>query len=433
MRQAFSPLDEELGLLPNTAYTPHLQEGLGRLGTALPFRQAQAHFQFFTGVVISEASVRRLTLKAGQAAVTVEIQQVEMLQKEAEAAPAGPDLAYLSADGCFVATVGGEWKEVKTLVIGEVERPVAVAEQVVVKTGHLSYFSRCLPIEEFKQASIGEVQRRGLENAKTVCAPSDGAVCLQGLFDYHRPDAVRILDFAHACEYVAKAGQAVLGAESEAFKTWFEAQCHLMKHSNGDSLLEELQSLQKQAQANNTKEVLEQVQRSLSYLSERKPMLRYAHFRELGYPIGSGATESANKVVVEERLKGAGMHWASPHLNPMLALRNLSANLRWESGWQGINIEWSRQKQAQRQARGLARKVARLEALAELEQQPAGETRVETVVSIAISEAKTVEPLSESAAGTKVPYKPAPGHPWRKLAIGRAKYQINPNFVHAKN
>ena len=35
--------------------------------------------------------------------------------------------------------------------------------------------------------------------------------------------------------------------------------------------------------------------------------------------IGSGATESANKVVVEARLKGPGMHWASFHLNPMLA------------------------------------------------------------------------------------------------------------------
>lgn len=118
--------------------------------------------------------MRRLTFKAGQAAVAVETIQVEKLQKEPEPAPAGPDLAYLSADGCFVATVGGDWREVKRLVIGEVQRPVAEAEQVVVKTSHLSYFSRCLNIEEFKTASLGEVQRRGLENAKRVYAPSDG-------------------------------------------------------------------------------------------------------------------------------------------------------------------------------------------------------------------------------------------------------------------
>jgi hypothetical protein len=30
--------------------------------------------------------------------------------------------------------------------------------------------------------------------------------------------------------------------------------------------------------------------------------------------------ESANKLVVEDRLKGAGMHWADANVNPLLAL-----------------------------------------------------------------------------------------------------------------
>ena len=421
-------------MLPNTAYTPHLQEGLGRLGTLLPFRQAQAQFQFFTGVVVAEASLRRFTLKAGQAAVALETHQVEMLQKELPAAPVGPEIAYLSADGCFVPVVGGEWKEVKTLVIGEVERPVEQAGQVVVSTSHLSYFSRCLPIEEFKSASLAEVHRRGIEQAKTVCAPSDGAVCLQALFDYHRPDAVRILDFVHAIEYVAKAGQAVYGAESAAFKTWFEAQCHLMKQTNGAEIIFELESLQEQARATQKNAVVAQVQGSLDYLIERKSMLRYAHFRELGYPIGSGATESANKLVVEARLKGAGMHWALSHLNPMLALRNMSANSGEEEGWQALKIEWSVQRQAQRQARGLERQLAKASAKAKLELTQVKETQFETSLAVPTSGVvEPVEPVGVSVAGAKEAYKPAPNHPWRKMAIGRAKYQINPNFVNAKN
>jgi hypothetical protein len=52
-------------------------------------------------------------------------------------------------------------------------------------------------------------------------------------------------------------------------------------------------------------------------------MLDYAHFRRRGYPIGSGCVESGHKVVVQRRLKGAGMRWAKPHLDPMLALHNL--------------------------------------------------------------------------------------------------------------
>ena len=37
--------------------------------------------------------------------------------------------------------------------------------------------------------------------------------------------------------------------------------------------------------------------------------MHYPEFRRNGWPIGSGMVESANKNVVEARLKGAGMHW----------------------------------------------------------------------------------------------------------------------------
>ncbi len=36
-------------------------------------------------------------------------------------------------------------------------------------------------------------------------------------------------------------------------------------------------------------------------------MIRYARFRAQGYPIGSGSVESANKLVVQSRMKQAGM------------------------------------------------------------------------------------------------------------------------------
>lgn len=39
-------------------------------------------------------------------------------------------------------------------------------------------------------------------------------------------------------------------------------------------------------------------------------MLIYPVRDALGYPVGSGCVESANKLVGETRLKGAGMHWA---------------------------------------------------------------------------------------------------------------------------
>jgi hypothetical protein len=42
----------------------------------------------------------------------------------------------LSVDGAFVPLVGGEWAEVKTLVIDEVEPPKQVKGEMVIQTLH---------------------------------------------------------------------------------------------------------------------------------------------------------------------------------------------------------------------------------------------------------------------------------------------------------
>jgi hypothetical protein len=71
------------------------------------------------------------------------------------------------------------------------------------------------------------------------------------------------------------------------------------------------------------------VRGSLEYLGKRREQIRYAEYELMGLPIGSGIVESANKLLVEERLKGSGMHWARQNVNPMLALRAVAFNDRW--------------------------------------------------------------------------------------------------------
>jgi len=436
-KQGFFPLDLELELLPNTAYTPLLQEGFVRLGAALPFRQARRHFQYFTGVKASEASLRRMTERAGTMVEEYEEAQVNQLEEEPSRTDAvkGLEVAFLSADGCNVPVVGGEWKEVKTLVIGEVERPVEEKGQVVVRTSGLSYFSRCLPIEKFKRASIGEVQRRGLEEARVVCAPCDGADYLQGLLDFHRADAVRILDFPHAAEHVAEAGKTVLGEGSEVFTTWFESQRHLMKHSNGAEIIGVLEGLRQEMEKVGEVTKLKVVERNLNYLKERREMIRYAHFRELGYPIGSGATESANKIVVEARLKGAGMHWAEEHLNPMLSLRNLSCNERWEEDWLIVQAQWPYEVRRKRYMARKEKQQAVKPAKTGEEETGVSTTDATQKAPLAVISAVQTEKAPEEVGSKegKKPWRPGSNHPWRQAKIGRALYSPNPNFVNAKN
>ena len=74
----------------------------------------------------------------------------------------------------------------------------------------------------------------------------------------------------------------------------------------------------------------------LAYLEKRESQMRYPDFQARGWPIGNGAVESANKLVVESRLKDGGMHWARPNVNPMLGLRNIVCADRWAEEWPRI-------------------------------------------------------------------------------------------------
>jgi hypothetical protein len=57
----FSPLDVELGLLPNHRFTPRVEEVVARVGASLPFAEAADLLHGVGGVQVSEATQRRLT------------------------------------------------------------------------------------------------------------------------------------------------------------------------------------------------------------------------------------------------------------------------------------------------------------------------------------------------------------------------------------
>ena len=185
----FPRLYEELGLLGG-GLTPHGEETLVRLASWMPFEQARELLQDLVGMRVSKATARRVTLATGEAQLSVCEGEVERLKQEVPQAPAGVEKQALSGDGAMVHLVGGEWAEVKTVALGEVTR----TKRGEVCTQHLSYFSRLSDAASFAEAALVETHRRGLERATEVCAVQDGAEWRPRLVDYHRADAVRILD-----------------------------------------------------------------------------------------------------------------------------------------------------------------------------------------------------------------------------------------------
>jgi len=319
---AFFPLDEQLGLLGG-GLTPGGEEMLTRLSTWMPYESARELLQDLVGVRVSKATARRVTLSSGLAALLVWDAEVERLQQETPQTPAVAEKQAMSADGAMVHLVGGEWAEVKTLAIGEVTRTCAGE----VRTQHLSYCSRLCDATNFANVTLLHTHRRGLDQASEVCAVQDGAEWLQGLVDYHRADAVRILDFAHAAEYINEIGQAVLVAGGRLPTRWLQGVLHRLKHQGPTRVLKHLAWL-----AVRYPSAL--MQEKLTYLQKREAHMQYPSYQEAGWPIGSGSVESANKLVVETRLKGAGMRWHRHNVNRMLVLRNAVCNHEWQQTWQ---------------------------------------------------------------------------------------------------
>jgi hypothetical protein len=343
--QDFFPLDEELGLLPGSL-TPRQQEHLVHLSSWMPFERAAKMLEMLVGVQISAATARRQTETAGAYA-----QAVQTAQAKEQKTPSGKAVTRLavSADGAYVPLLKGEWAEVRTVAIGEVEQDATTTRQAEVHTRHLSYFSRMIDAERFADLAEVEMRRRAVSQAKAVCAVTDGADWLQGFIDLHRPDALRILDFPHAAEHLALLIEALHQAGVTLPANALERSLHLLKHRGPALLLRWCDHLPGPITE------LEAVYKQLNYFRKRVGLMQYPLYRKLGWPIGSGMVESANKVVVEARLKGAGMHWEPTHVNPMLALRTAVCNERWLETWQEVMTEQRHQRNRQRQCQAATR------------------------------------------------------------------------------
>jgi hypothetical protein len=231
-----------------------------------------------------QTDARRATLATGAAALAVWEAQVERLKQEVPQAPAGADKQALSGDGAFVHLVGGEWAEVKTLAIGQVTRN----RRGEVCTQQLSYCSRLGEAASFEQATLLETHRRGLSRATEVCAVQDGAEWLQGLVDYHRADAVRILDFAHAAEYINDIGQEVQAAGGRLPAHWLEGVLHRLKHQGPARVLRHVSWLAARYPS-------PLIQEKLTYLQKREAHMQYPTYQEAGWPIGWGTLASCGR------------------------------------------------------------------------------------------------------------------------------------------
>ena len=327
-------------MLPGTL-TPTLQAHLSRLGSRLSFAEAASELGHLKGVRVGAATARRRTEADGGLYAQLEAEQAARVLTTAPPPPAGPPVQQVSVDGAMVQLVDGSWKEVRTLAIGTVG-PGRAPDTV--RADDVSYFSRLADAATFTELAAGEVHRRGVETAGVVAGVSDGAPWCQSFLDAHRPDAVRILDFPHAAQRLSDVAEAVWGTDAQA-PVWAATQRTELRDGDPAAVLAAVRELPTTA-ASDPVAAQQAGAEVLGYLAPRLAQMQYASFRARGLPIGSGLVESANKLVVEARLKGAGRRWAEANVTPMVALRGAVCSERWNEA-QAMIAQTRRQRRAQ--------------------------------------------------------------------------------------
>jgi hypothetical protein len=171
----------------------------------------------------------------------------------------------------------------------------------------------------------GEARRRGLGRARWILVIGDGAAWIWNVSADRWAQAEELLDFYHASEHVWKLGQALYGQDQA--RDWVQARLHELRHGQQDRFLAGVKALKvPRGQRGET------VREQKNYFAHQAQRLNYEQIANRGWPIGSGAVESACSGE-QNRFKRRGQFWTPKGLGHLSALRQARFNKHWEELW----------------------------------------------------------------------------------------------------
>jgi hypothetical protein len=338
-RQGRFPDDQRLDM-NNTTYSPGVRRLMARAGSQTQFEQAAEDLRCYAGLKIEPREIERIAEDVGrQVEAWLSEEQEQILQSGVTASPGRSAHAnfYVSFDGTGVPVrknelVGRRGKQPDGSARTREAKLGCVFTQVGLdKDGYpqrdpdsTTYVGAIESSTLFGWRIYAEAVRRGLDQAKTVIALTDGARYNRTIVQFHFPDAIHIVDLFHAFEHLSVLAQIRYGPEAKAPQAWRE----LLEAGNIPRLVRKAGE-QLPASAKNKKTML----RELGYFENNAPQMRYAEFRQQKLFVGSGVVEAGCRTVIGERLKQSGMRWSVRGANAIIALRCCILSGRFEDFW----------------------------------------------------------------------------------------------------
>lgn len=338
-----APLDEEFGLEPGEI-TPGLARLLALAGSGLAFGESTGWIQEFLLLELSENSIRKETQGFGQFQVDCEEKLIGQYQDEAHlqerlrTETERPEQLYGSLDGAHVRIEDPDedekWREMKTGCWYQVE-PVPSGQQTQrhhkkEEIGHQAlrakdqqYYCDIQEVDDFEPLFWATGCQAKADLATELIFLGDGAKWIWRLVDTHYPNAVQIVDWHHAEEYLEKVAKDAF-PKGEKRNSWLADTRTALWWGNTSFVIRGCEALAPRS---------EEASAALTYFRNNQHRMYYDQFREQGYMIGSGTIESACKQIVSHRLRCSGAQWKveGARLTAKARAAWLSHNDDWET------------------------------------------------------------------------------------------------------
>ena len=193
------------------------------------------------------------------------------------------------------------------------------------------YLKKQLKIAIEEYCTDGEVE--------IVCL-GDGAKWIWKMFSELFPEnSTHILDWYHVAEKTGEIARKFY-KENEKKKEDIELLFGELRgyfyRSEYDEGIEFLNGLYEKTK---DKELMGKIQSVIGYFDNNKKRMDYKEFREKGFCIGSGSIESANKYVVQKRVKLPGCKWVEENVNRIVQLRTLYVNEEFDEFFEDLKYK----------------------------------------------------------------------------------------------
>ena len=334
-RTTFPQGDMDLNINETFRATEDFIEEVAYIAQMVPgFGNAQALLSRICGIDISVSQIQKIAEYAGRkvhenqmtaaenAYARPEVAAPQVLEKDKEDC-----IPYMMVDGSAVNTRiqdkdGSTWKEMKLgMVFTDKDIRKRNKHVYIDKKEYVAYMGS---VDGFKKLVFEAAARAGYGKIKQVVVIGDGAKWIWNMCEELFPDAVCILDLFHMKENIFDYAKVLFPNNEKKYTKWAETvSCYIETDQVEKALKKVKGSPLPETAGKNTVNLA-------GYITNNISRINYLEYKNQGYYVGSGMIESGNKVVVQKRLKQAGMRWSKEGAQYMVALRAKYESNRWE-------------------------------------------------------------------------------------------------------